>query len=57
MPFYKFAIKKRGEKYIAIIIDAGEGSIWKPGEVKAYFEPTSIRGFYSVKWYRRNKTS
>lgn len=56
MSYYKFAIKKFGEKYKAIILDA-EVKIWKPGQVKAYFEPSSINGFYSVKWFGRSKTS
>lgn len=56
MSYYKFAIKKKDEKFIAIIIEA-DNKIWKPGEVKAVFEPSSMNGFYSVKWYLGDKTS
>jgi len=57
LPYYKIGIKKRDEKYIAIIIEAEQNNIWKAGEVKAIFEPSSMKGFYSVKWYMGNKTS
>lgn len=57
LPYYKIGIKKREGKYIAIIIEAEQANIWKEGEVKAYFEPSSMKGFYSVKWYMENKTS
>lgn len=56
LPYYKFAIKKYDDKYKAIILEA-EYKIWKAGEVKAYLEPSSMAGFYSIKWYRGNKTS
>ena len=57
LPYYKIGIKKRDDKFIAIIIEAEDEKIWKSGEVKAYFEPSSMKGFYSVKWYMGNKTS
>lgn len=57
LPYYKIGIKKRDNKFIAIIIEAEQENIWKPGEVKAYFEPSSMKGFFSVKWYMGNKTS
>lgn len=55
-PFYKFAIKKFGNRYKAIIVEA-EYKVWKNGEVKAYLEPSSMMGLYSVKWFMGNKTS
>ena len=54
--YYKFAIKKYNDKYKAIILES-EYKAWKQGEVKAYFEPSSMTGFYSVKWFSGNKTS
>lgn len=57
LPYYKIGIKSRDGKYIAIIIEAEQNNIWKAGEVKAIFEPSSMNGFYSVKWYMGNKTS
>ncbi|RZJ97681.1 MAG: hypothetical protein EOO46_25380, partial [Flavobacterium sp.] len=55
MPYYKLGVVKIGEKYKAVIIET-ELSYWKSGELKAVFEPSSMRGFYSVKWYMGNKT-
>lgn len=57
LPYYKIGIKKRNDKYIAIIIESEYKNVWKSGEIKAYFEPSSMKGFYSVKWYMGNKTS
>ena len=54
MPYYKFGIIKLNEKFKAIILESNLKQ-WKPGEVKAYFEPSSIKGVYSVKWYMGNK--
>lgn len=54
--YYKIAIKKYDIKYKAIILES-ELSHWKTGEVKAIFEPSSVSGFFSVKWYMGNKTS
>lgn len=54
MGYYKFAIKKRDNKFIAIILEA-ENKTWKPAEVKAIFEPSSMNGFFSVKWFMGNK--
>jgi len=53
--FYKFGVVKRGDKYKAIVIESSF-SQWKVGEVKAYFEPSSMKGIYSAKWYWANKT-
>jgi S1-C subfamily serine protease len=55
MPYYKIGIMKKDGKYKAIIIES-DFKHWKPGEVKAIFEPSSMKGFYSVKWYKGNKT-
>jgi len=57
LPYYKIGIKERENKYIAIIIEAEQEQIWKPGEVKAFFEPSTMKGVYSAKWYNGNKTS
>jgi S1-C subfamily serine protease len=53
--YYKIGIKKYGNKYKAIIIES-DLNYWKQGEVKAIFETSSIKGFYSTKWYLGNKT-
>lgn len=52
--YYKLGIKKRSNEFIAIVIES-ESKIWKPGEVKAIFEKSSMQGFYSVRWYMSNK--
>lgn len=54
--FYKFGIIKSGEMFKVIIIESDLPQ-WISGEVKAYCEPTSMKGFYSVKWFMANKTS
>lgn len=54
MPYYKIGIVKKENKFKAIIIES-DLKFWKPGEVKALFEPSSMKGFYSVKWYMGNK--
>jgi len=54
MPYYKFGIKKFGDKFKVIIIES-DNKLWKAGEVKAYFEQSSMSGFYSVKWYMGDK--
>lgn len=56
MYYYKLGIKKQGNMYIAVILEAERKSAWKRGEVKAYFEPTVIESTYSTKWYMENKT-
>lgn len=53
--YYKIGIKKIENVYKAIIIES-EHKHWKTGEVKAIFEPSSMKGFYSTKWFMRNKT-
>ena len=42
---YKIGIKKRGNIYVAIIIDTN-APYWKIGELKAYFEKTSISSVF-----------
>jgi S1-C subfamily serine protease len=54
MPYYKIGIIKKDDKYKAIIIES-DLIHWKTGEVKAIFEQSSMKGFYSVKWYLGNK--
>ncbi len=56
MPYYKFGIIRQNDKFKAIIFESTL-KIWNPGEVKAIFEPSSMLGFYSVRWYRGNKLS
>ena len=56
MPYYKIGIIKKDEKYKAIIIES-DSKYWKEGEVKAIFEQSSMKGFYSARWYMGNKTS
>jgi len=53
--YYKIGIKKYGNKYKAIIIES-EGYFWKQGEIKAIFEPSSMKGFFSTKWFMNDKT-
>ncbi len=53
--YYKIGIKKFGNIFKAIILES-DLSYWKKGEVKAVFEPSSMKGFYSVTWYMGDKT-
>lgn len=53
--YYKFGIKKINSSFKAIIIES-DNNIWKPGEVKAEFELSSVQGFYSTKYYMKNKS-
>jgi len=55
MPYYKIGIIRKGDKFKAIILES-DLSYWKIGEVKAVFEQSSMKGFYSVKWFMGNKT-
>ncbi len=55
MGYYKVGIKKRGSAYIAIIIEA-DLKHWKKGEIKAYFEATSMRNIFSTTWVMGDKT-
>lgn len=52
---YKIGIIRSENKYKAIIVES-ESPVWKTGEVKAYFEPSSVIGIYAVKWLMGNKT-
>ena len=52
---YKFGIIKKDGKYKAIILES-ELKHWKVGEVKAIFEPSSMKDIYSVDWYLADKT-
>ncbi len=54
--YYKFGIIKQNDVFKAIIIESNFKH-WKQGEVKAIFEPSSKKDFYSVKWYGGDKTS
>ena len=55
--YYKLGVKKQRDKYIAIILESESGSIWNKGEIKAYFEPTSVKDNYIVQCYNADKTS
>ncbi len=55
MPYYKIGVLKIGSIYKAVIIET-ELTYWKQGELKATFEPSSMKGLYSTKWYMGNKT-
>jgi len=55
MPYYKFGIIRNGDKFKAIILECNQKH-WKLGEVKAYFEKSSMNDIYSAKWYMGNKT-
>lgn len=55
LSYYKLAIKKRGNQFIAINLES-DNIVWKSGEVKGYFEPSSVKGVYSVQWLMGNKT-
>lgn len=55
LSYYKFGIIKQENKFKAIILES-DLKQWKVGEVKAIFEQSSMKGFYSVKWYKGNKT-
>ena len=56
LSYYKFGIIKKVDKFNAVIIES-DLKHWKSGEVKAEFEKSSMKGFYSAKWYMGNKTS
>lgn len=54
--YYRIAIKRYGIKYKAIVLES-DISHWKIGEVKAVFEPSSVKDFFSAKWFMANKTT
>lgn len=51
---YLIGIKKYNEIFKAIILES-EIEEWKAGEVKAEFEPSSMKGLYSTKWFSGDK--
>jgi S1-C subfamily serine protease len=53
--YYRVGIVKSGDMFRAIIIESSLKA-WKAGEIKAIFEPSSIRNIYAAKWYMANKT-
>ena len=55
LSYYKLGIIKQGTVYKAIIIESFLKQ-WRPGEVKATFEPSAIDNIFSIKWYKGNKT-
>jgi S1-C subfamily serine protease len=54
--FYRLAIKKDNDNYIAIILDAEDKRKWKIGEVKAYLEKSSAENLFSIRWLMGDKT-
>jgi S1-C subfamily serine protease len=56
LPFYKIAIKKYKDIFKAIVLESNS-KLWKPGQVKAIFESSSIQNVYSTKWYMQDKSS
>lgn len=54
--YYKFGVVTSGETYKAVVLES-DVPYWSPGEVKAIFEKSSMRGFYSVRWSMANKTA
>jgi S1-C subfamily serine protease len=55
-PYYKFAIKKYDDKYLAIILDAEDKKKWKVGTVKAYIEKSASETIFSIRWLMGDKT-
>ena len=53
--YYRFAIKQFGKKFKAIILESDQ-IYWEQGEVKAYFEQSSMNNFFSVKWHMSDKS-
>lgn len=47
---YRIGIRRKGNQYVGVILDTNV-SYWKPGEIKAYLESTSIASVYSIKFY------
>jgi S1-C subfamily serine protease len=54
LAYYKIGIIKHGDKFKAIVIET-QVKGWLPGEVKAVFEPSSMKNFYSVTWLTGTK--
>lgn len=54
-PFYKLGIVKKEDRFRAIIIESSSRS-WRPGEVKALLEKSSMSHIYAAKWFTQDKT-
>lgn len=54
--FYRIAIKKYNDKYLAIILNTENKKRWKIGAVKAYFEKSAEENLFSIKWLMGDKT-
>ena len=54
--FYRLAIKKYNDIYLALILDSEDKKNWEVGEVKAYFEKSSSENLFSIKWLMGDKT-
>lgn len=53
---HKIAIKKNHEQYQIIYLHGSNNAIWKEGELKAIFSPTTSKGIYKIEqWYLDNK--
>lgn len=57
LSYYKIGIKRKENQYIAIVLESEEFSPWKVGEIKAYFQPSSMKSVFATKWYMANKMS
>jgi hypothetical protein len=54
--YYKLGIKKYEDYYIAIVLDSYDKSKWRPGTVKAYFDPSAREGTYAMTWLMGDRT-
>jgi S1-C subfamily serine protease len=54
--FYKIAIVKDSTWFKGIVVESTSPN-WHSGDIKAVFEPSSISGVYSVKWFMEDMKS
>lgn len=54
--YYRIAIKKSGEKFIATVIEAENKDDWKAGNLKATIEKSSLPNIFSIRWLIGDKT-
>jgi S1-C subfamily serine protease len=52
--YYKIGIIRDSSAFKGIIIESNSAN-WKLGDIKAIFEPSSIDGLYSTKWYTEKR--
>ena len=54
---HRLAVKKDGESYQIIYLHGSNETVWKEGELKGVFSPTTTKGIYKVdEWFLDNKT-